>query len=255
MDKTPAQIERDIKRILEGGSGAYYPGGSGGGGRPARGRLGAGAVIKPHVRTRPTCKKCGRFHTVEEHALHGGRAATGPARVKAKAKTRTKAKARPRKARAKRTARRARTRAKTGTRTRTKAKTKKATKRRRGKIGSTRRGRAHLASLVRKNEKIATRIRETLPTVLSAVRSMPPSGRFGPGDVFISSVYDRVGNKIGMTLDQFKRWLVVQNRLQNLSLHRADMVDAMDPRKVDRSEIDDLGAQFHFIRDRDAREY
>jgi hypothetical protein len=133
MDKTPAQIERDIKRILEGGSGAYYPGGSGGGGRPARGRLGAGAVIKPHVRTRPTCKKCGRFHTVEEHALHGGRAAIGPAKVKVKAKARTNAKARPRKARAKKTARRASTRAKgkAKTRTKTKTKTKRATKRRR----------------------------------------------------------------------------------------------------------------------------
>lgn len=249
MDKSKAQLERDINSILSSGSGAYYPGGSGGGGRQATGRLGAGAVIKPHPRSRPTCIKCGRFHTIEEHALHGGRANANAKKAKSK-----KAKAGTKTAKTKRSKAKAKT--KVGKRTRAKSKTRRARKtkktKRAKKARSARRKRADPAALARKTERIAARIRDTLPIVLSAVRSMPPSGRFGPGDVFISAAYDKVGKRIGMTMDQFKHWLIVQNRMQNLSLHRADMVDAMDPRKVDRSEINDLGAQFHFIRDRDA---
>jgi hypothetical protein len=231
MDKTKkAQLESDIKRIVNDEYGTYYPGGSGGGGHPARrGRVSAGAVIKPHARTGPACVKCGRFHTVEEHALHGGSRTRATKARKAKATKATK--------------RRLASGAK-----KTKTKTKKKKKKTK-KTKSVRRGPAELA---RRTARIADQIRSAMPTVLAAVRSMPPSGRFGPGDVFISSVYDKVGKRLGMTLDQFKQWLIVQNRRQNLSLHRADMVDAMDPRKVDRSEINDLGAQFHFIRDRNA---
>lgn len=101
---------------------------------------------------------------------------------------------------------------------------------------------------------VPTSSRDALTTVRDAVRTMPPSGRYGRRNVFISEIWDRVGDRIGMSLDQFKAWLVDQNRRQNVQLARADLVDAMDPTQVERSEIDDLGAQFHFLVDKDARE-
>ena len=215
MSSSKKQMEREIDQIARGGSALYYPGGSGGGGS-RRGRGASGAVVLPHARTSKSCSLCTRYHTTAEHNRHS------ESKAKAKAKTKAKAKA--------------------------KTKTKKTKVRAKAMTGTTRR--ESPSALARKTERIAAQIRDALPTVLSAVKSMPSSGRFGPGDVFISAVYDKVGKKIGMTMDQFKRWLVIQNRKQNLSLHRADMVDAMDQRKVDRSEINDLGAQFHFIDDR-----
>jgi GNAT superfamily N-acetyltransferase len=78
---------------------------------------------------------------------------------------------------------------------------------------------------------------------------MPSKARYGRDDVFIYPLWRKVGKKIKMSLDEFKRWLVEQNRLQNLALVRADLVEEMDPDLVERSEIEDLGAHFHFVID------
>jgi hypothetical protein len=92
-----------------------------------------------------------------------------------------------------------------------------------------------------------------LATVLDAVEKMPESARFGPEKVFIYPLWERVGKKIGMSLDQFKRWLIGQNRERGLDLARADLVGAMDPGLVQSSEINSLGSTFHFVLDRSRR--
>jgi hypothetical protein len=86
-----------------------------------------------------------------------------------------------------------------------------------------------------------------------AVRGVPPSGRFGPDKVFISAIYDRVAPTLGWSLDRFKRWLVSANREQIIDLARADAQGDMDSDLVERSEVRDLGASFHFVVDHDAK--
>lgn len=96
---------------------------------------------------------------------------------------------------------------------------------------------------------------DILPAVLNAVRDMPPSGRFGNDKVFISEVWRVVSEDARikpMGLPSFKRWLITANRERKLDLARADMPAAMNPHQVKESEIQDLGATFHFIIDRSA---
>ena len=50
--------------------------------------------------------------------------------------------------------------------------------------------------------------------------------------------------------DDFKRWLIVMNRDRILNLARADLTGYMDPEQVERSEIRDRGASFHFVIDK-----
>ncbi len=88
-----------------------------------------------------------------------------------------------------------------------------------------------------------------LATVRDAIGKIGPRGRYGRDQVFISSLWRRVGGKLGMKLPEFKRWLIEQNRAERLALVRADLVDLMSPKQVEESEINDLGAQFHFVLD------
>jgi len=96
--------------------------------------------------------------------------------------------------------------------------------------------------------------RDPLAIVLEAVRTAPRRARYGRDNVFVYPVWKKVKDEVGMSLPEFKVWLVAQNRDQNLELVRADLVDDMDPRLVEESEISSLGASFHFIIDRDARQ-
>jgi len=96
--------------------------------------------------------------------------------------------------------------------------------------------------------------RDPLAIVLEAVRTAPRRARYGRDNVFVYPVWKKVKDEVGMSLPEFKMWLVAQNRNQNLALVRADLVDDMDPRLVEESEINNLGASFHFIIDRDARQ-
>jgi hypothetical protein len=73
--------------------------------------------------------------------------------------------------------------------------------------------------------------------------------------VFVSALWHRIerDNRLpDLSLDRFKSWLVTANREQLLDLARADLVGAMDPKLVKDSEIQDLGATFHFVVDRRA---
>lgn len=94
------------------------------------------------------------------------------------------------------------------------------------------------------------------PDLLACVRDALPEigadGRFGPEKVFVSALWERVAEHAppeNRSLDHFKRWLVTANRNRWLTLARADVVGAMDPRKVRESEIEDRGATFHFVLD------
>ncbi len=90
-------------------------------------------------------------------------------------------------------------------------------------------------------EDLLARVRRALPGVRG-------EGRFGDRKVFVSSLYDAVGPE--MTLDAFKRWLVQRHKARDLTLARADLVAAMDPDLVARSEISHTPpATYHFVVD------
>lgn len=88
-----------------------------------------------------------------------------------------------------------------------------------------------------------------LGRVLGFLKKAPVSARFGPEKVFISEIWNAVGGRSGWSMPQFKEWLVDQNRQRKLTLARADLVGAMNPRQVAESEIRSLGASFHFVLD------
>lgn len=94
---------------------------------------------------------------------------------------------------------------------------------------------------------------DLLAAVRVAVEQMPEDGRFGRDKVFVSAIGRRLeasGVFPGLTLDRLKTWLVTANRNRQLTLARADLVGAMDPREVAASEIRYLNATFHFVLDR-----
>ena len=72
------------------------------------------------------------------------------------------------------------------------------------------------------------------------------AGRFGDDRVFISHVW-RAMQAPGLDEQSFKRRLLEANQKRLLSLSRADMVELMDPSELAASEIQHLGATFHFI--------
>jgi hypothetical protein len=78
-----------------------------------------------------------------------------------------------------------------------------------------------------------------------------PTGRYGDHKVFIAHVWDRLRPEpefAGMDLDGFKRALAEANNQRLIDLARADLVQAMDPDDVRRSEVQYLNATFHFVR-------
>lgn len=81
-----------------------------------------------------------------------------------------------------------------------------------------------------------------------AVSAAPKRDRHDRG-VYVSSVWNKVGKRLGMTLEEFKRWLVRRNAEQMLTLLRIDLVDTADPDKVEKSYIYDMGAVFDLILD------
>jgi hypothetical protein len=95
-------------------------------------------------------------------------------------------------------------------------------------------------------EALLLAVREAIPRVGS-------DGRYGKENVFVSALWRQIARDRrlpALSLEGFKRWLVTANRNQLLALARADLVDDMDARMVEDSEIEDLGATFHFVLDR-----
>lgn len=100
--------------------------------------------------------------------------------------------------------------------------------------------------------------RDPLQIVIDALPSIRGLGRFGDRRVFIAALWDVVGRRVGMSLDEFKEWLFEQHRARNLVLARADLVSAMPHEMVMRSEHEiDKGARispsFHFVHDPSVR--
>lgn len=79
------------------------------------------------------------------------------------------------------------------------------------------------------------------------IRSAP--GRFGTRKVFIAAVWDvlRKSRRLTVSRQRFDDMLVQANREDLLALHRADLVPAMPPDMVKRSEISYGVATFHFV--------
>lgn len=74
--------------------------------------------------------------------------------------------------------------------------------------------------------------------------------RFGDDEVFIASAWDGLRESPRwrlLDLDAFKHKLVEANRAGLIRLNRADLVGAMDPAELSRSETHYLNATFHFV--------
>ena len=86
--------------------------------------------------------------------------------------------------------------------------------------------------------------------VLAAARRCQ-SGRYGDNKVFIAHVWTALQHDPGfdgMDLAAFKTRLAEANNARLLDLSRADLVQAMNPEDVQRSEVSYMNATFHFIR-------
>lgn len=81
--------------------------------------------------------------------------------------------------------------------------------------------------------------------VLSVARALP-TGRFGANKVFISHVWKALQPEWN-TREAFDAALLEANRTRLLSLTRADLVSAMNPKDVAESEVRSFGASFHFV--------
>jgi len=98
-------------------------------------------------------------------------------------------------------------------------------------------------------------LNDPLPIVIEEIAKLQGQGRFGDRKVFISALWDRVHRRVGMTLPEFKTWLIAQHREARLVLSRADLVSAMPQHLVDASEAwyDGRSASFHFVHDPSVR--
>lgn len=86
--------------------------------------------------------------------------------------------------------------------------------------------------------------------VMMAARNSP-TGRWHGKKVFISHVWEelcRQGNAGADTFKTFQKRLVEAHRAQQVTLSRADLVEAMPPADVKASETAYLDSTFHFVR-------
>lgn len=213
MKKSSKELNRDIAAFLSGETTLYWPGGSGGGG--SRKRVPGKPVVRPHARTYPSCRRCGQFHTTDEHELEAG----GDQEV----------------------------RQLRGSPSRRSRSSGKAT---RGEATRT----THMTKPTRARARPSPPVRSRLAVVAGALKSVRAPGRFGDRKVFVSALWRRVRRKLGMPLEEFKQWLFSQHRAGALQLARADLVAAMDPKLVASSEIRVPGAEFHFVVDPEPKE-
>ena len=84
--------------------------------------------------------------------------------------------------------------------------------------------------------------------VLAAARASK-TGRFGDDKVFISHVLRQLTDEGARVIDaeKFKNRLFSVHSKRLLSLSRADLVEAMDPKDVEASETRYRNATFHFV--------
>jgi chromosome segregation ATPase len=83
--------------------------------------------------------------------------------------------------------------------------------------------------------------------VRSAISKVGSAGRFGD-KVFVHPIWKIAGDKLGMTLAEFKLLLLALNRAGKITLARLDLIGAIkDQDMVRLSEIEDRGATFHTV--------
>ncbi|MFP2901258.1 hypothetical protein [Corallococcus sp. 4LFB] len=82
--------------------------------------------------------------------------------------------------------------------------------------------------------------------VLDVAKAVPPTGRFGDNKVFISHVWMALQPEWS-DRPAFNEALLAANRARQLSLGRADLLAAMNPRDITESEVRAVGASFHFV--------
>lgn len=94
-----------------------------------------------------------------------------------------------------------------------------------------------------------TSLDEFAAAVTAAARR-PGVTRFHDDRAFIGSIWENMRGRapvFDMPLDQFKEKLVAAHRQRLLRMSRADLVQAMDPAEVARSEARYMSATFHFV--------
>jgi hypothetical protein len=94
-----------------------------------------------------------------------------------------------------------------------------------------------------------TSIERFATAVVDAARQ-PGVSRFHDDRAFIGSIWEHMRGRepvFDMSLDTFKDRLVQAHRQKLLRMSRADLVQAMDPAEVERSEARYLSATFHFV--------
>ena len=92
-----------------------------------------------------------------------------------------------------------------------------------------------------------TRTSPIAAAIVNAAKSAPESAKFGDDRVYISDLYVISGASEAMSLAAFKEALVAYHRAGQLSLSRADLVEAMAAEKVEASEATYLSATWHFV--------
>lgn len=109
------------------------------------------------------------------------------------------------------------------------------------------------ASPVANDNAPRTVAQPTLADFATAVRNaarLPAVVRFHDDRAFIGSVWEQMrrhGLLGGMSLDEFKARLIAAHRDGLLRITRADLVAAMDPNELERSEARYQNATFHFV--------
>ncbi len=96
--------------------------------------------------------------------------------------------------------------------------------------------------------------REFADAVRDALSKIGHEGRFG-NKVFLSDIWKFVSRNPRfrqMTVADFRKALLHANRLHYLTLARADLAGAMDPQRMQDSEMTDRGSTFHFVLDEEA---
>jgi len=88
----------------------------------------------------------------------------------------------------------------------------------------------------------ARRLELTAANLYAEAGKLPAAARFH-SNAFLWPLLQR----FGLTPEEARARLLAMHRDEEITLRRADLVEAMDPEMVRRSEISHSGARFHFL--------
>ena len=83
----------------------------------------------------------------------------------------------------------------------------------------------------------------TASNLLEVAENLPASAKYHGRNVFLWPLLQR----FGLTPQEAKPALMKMHQNDEITLTRADLVEAMDPEMVRRSEVSHSGARFHFL--------